>query len=98
MALLNFSGPTQKAYGIFLTFQSRNFVKKFSDYINKKHPNIYFTFEIEDQNSFLFLEIKLLRNTEKKPFQTLFLSKSTFNGVFTKFSYFNFDSHDMQNS
>ena len=93
---MNFSGPTQKAYGIFLMFQSGNFVKKFSDLdLDKKRPNIYFTFEIEDQNSFLFLEIKLLGNTDKKPFQTLFLSKCTFNGVFTKFSYFNFYSHDI---
>ena len=40
--------------------------------MNTKHPNIRFTFEIEDQNSFLFLDIKIIRNTEKKSFIKLF--------------------------
>ena len=30
---------------------------------------IRFTFEIEDQNNFSFLDIKLIRNTEKKAFE-----------------------------
>ena len=29
-----------------------------------------FTFEIEDQNSFSFLEIKIIRNTEKRASET----------------------------
>ena len=40
---------------IFVMFQSRDHVKKFVDYMNTKHNNIRFTFEIEDQNSFSFL-------------------------------------------
>ena len=51
-------------------FQYRNHVKKFVDYINTKHPNIHLTFEIEDQNCFSFLDIKIVRNTEKKAFET----------------------------
>ena len=47
-------------------FRSRDYVKKFVDYINAKHPNIRFTFEIEDQNSFSFLDLKIIRNTDKK--------------------------------
>ena len=35
-------------------FRSRDYVKEFVDFINAKHPNISFTFEIEDQNSFHF--------------------------------------------
>ena len=50
-------------------FQYRGHVKKFVDYMNTKHPNIRFTFEIEDQNSLSFLNIKIIRNTEKKAFE-----------------------------
>ena len=56
--------------------------------MNTKHPNIRFTFEIEDQNSFSFLDIKIIRNPEKKAFKTVVYRKSTFNGVFTNFKSF----------
>ena len=59
--------------------------KKFFDYVNARHPNIRFIFEIEDQNSFLLLDIKIIRNTEKKAFETSVYRKSSFNGVFTNF-------------
>ena len=55
---------------IFVMSRSRDHVKRFVDYVNTKHPNIRFTFEIEDQKSFLFLDIKIIRNTEKKAFET----------------------------
>ena len=48
---------------IFVMFQSWDHVEKFVDYMNTKYPNIRFTSEIEDQNSFSFLDIKLIRNT-----------------------------------
>ena len=35
---------------IFVIFQPRDCVKKFVDYMNTKHFNICFTFEIQDQN------------------------------------------------
>ena len=38
--------------------------------MNIKHPNIRFTFEIEDQNSSSLLDIKIIRNIEKKDFET----------------------------
>ena len=56
--------------------------------MNKKHPNIRFIFEVEDQNSFSFLDIKIIRNTEKKAFETSVYRKSTFSGVFTNFKSF----------
>ena len=34
--------------------------------MNTKHPNIRFTFEIEDQNSFSFLDIKIIITLRKK--------------------------------
>ena len=61
------------AKGMLMTsvmFQSRDHVKMFVDYMNVKHPNIRFTFEIEDQNSFSFLDIKIIKNTKKKAFET----------------------------
>ena len=69
-------------------FRSRDHVKKFVDYMNTKHSNIRFTFEIEDQNSFSFLDIKIIRNTEKKAFETSVYRKSTLSGVFTNFKSF----------
>ena len=38
--------------------------------MNTKHLNIHFTFEKEDQSRFSFLDIKIIRNTEKKHFET----------------------------
>ena len=73
---------------IFVMFRSRDDVKKFADYMNTKHPNIHFTFEIEDQNSFSFLDIKIIRNTAKKAFETSVYRKSTFGGSFTNFKSF----------
>ena len=69
-------------------FRLRDHVKKFVDYMNKKHPNIRFTFEIKDQNSFSLLDTKIIRNTEKKAFETSIYRKSTFSGVFTNFKSF----------
>ena len=43
--------------------------------MNTKHPTIRFTFEIEDQNSFSRLDIRIIRNTEKKSFRNISLQK-----------------------
>ena len=55
----------------------RGNVKNCGDYMNTKHPNIRFTFEIEYQN--------IIRNTQEKAFETSIYEKSTFSGVFTNF-------------
>ena len=49
---------------------------------------IRFTFEIEDQNRFSFLDMKIIKNTEKKAFETSVYRKSTFSGVFSIFKSF----------
>ena len=67
----------------FVMFQSRDYVKKFVDYINTKHPNVHFIFEIEDQNWFSFADIKLTETLRKKAFETSVYRKSTFSGVLT---------------
>ena len=56
--------------------------------MHAKHPNIRFTFDIEDRNSFSLLDIKIIRNTEKKALETSVYGKSTFNSVFTNFKRF----------
>ena len=73
---------------ISVVFQSGDHVKKFVDFMNTKHPNIRFTLEIEDQNSFLFLDIKIIKSTEKKAFETSVYRISTVSGVFTNFKSF----------
>ena len=85
---IEFKPKLYKKYvdNIFVMFRSMDHVKKFVDYMNTKHPNIRFTFEIEDQNSFSFLDIKIIRNTEKKAFETSVYIKSTFSGAFINFN------------
>ena len=68
-------------------FQSRDHVKRFVDCMNTKHPNIQFAFKTEVQNSFLSLDIKIIRNT-KKAFGTSVYRKSMFSGVFANFKSF----------
>ena len=46
-------------------FQSRDHVKKFVDFMNTKHPFIRFTFELKDQNSFLFLNMEISETLRK---------------------------------
>ena len=47
---------------IFVMFRSRNHIEQFLDYMNIKHPNTRFTFEIEDEDSFSFLEAETIKN------------------------------------
>ena len=56
-----------------------------SDDLAAKHSTIHSTFEIEDQNSFSFLDIKIIRNTEKKAFEASVYRKDAFSDVFTNF-------------
>ena len=43
--------------------------------MNTKHPTIRSIFEIEDQNSFSRLDVRIIRNTEKKSFRNISLQK-----------------------
>ena len=75
-------------YDIFVMIRSRDHIQMFVDYMNTKHLNIRFTFEIEDQNIFTFLDIKIIRSPNKKTFKTSVYRKSTPSGVFTNFKSF----------
>ena len=68
---------------IFVTFNSYAQLIKFVDYMNHQHPNIKFTFEVEKNNNFSFLDVKICRENIK--FITSVFRKPTFSGVFTKF-------------
>ena len=44
---------------IFLLFRSKEHIEKFPLHLNCQHRNIKFTSEIEENNSFSFLDIKI---------------------------------------
>ena len=75
---------------IFVLFKSKEHVKFFVNYMNTKHKNIKFTFEIEDSNNFSFLDVKITR--KNKRFVTSIFRKATFSGVYT-----NYDSFILEN-
>ena len=61
--------------------------------MNLKHKNIKFTFETEDSNNFSFLDVKITR--KNKRFVTSIFCEATFNGVFTDYDSFIFDTYKM---
>ena len=71
---------------IFVTFNSYSQLLKIVDYMNHQHPNIKFTFEVEKNNNFSFLDVKICRANNK--FTTSVFRKPTFSGVFTNFDIF----------
>ena len=78
---------------IFVLFKSKEHLKLFVNYVNLKHKNIKFTFETEDSNNFSFLDVKITR--KNKRFVTLIFCEATFNGVFTNYDSFIFDTYKM---
>ena len=71
---------------IFLLFKKLEHAKNFADYMNSKHKNISFTFEVEKEGSFPFLDVNISR--DKNKFVTSVYRKSTFSGVYTNFTSF----------
>ena len=47
----------------FLLFYDKSHVQKFLDYLNSKHPNIKFTFEVENSGKINFLDIHITRDS-----------------------------------
>ena len=68
---------------IFVTFNSYSQLLKFVNYMKHQLPNIKFTFEVENNNNFSFLDVKTWRENNK--FSTSVFRKPTFSGIFTKF-------------
>ena len=65
---------------IFVTFNSHEQLKKFSEYMNTKHPNTKFTFEYKVNNS-SFLDVKISRKNNKLTISLY--KKPTSSGVLT---------------
>ena len=73
---------------IFVLFDSVEQVEKFQKYLNSKHQNITFTFEIEKNNSLPFLDVDVIREYSINTFKTSLYRKPTFSGVYTNFKSF----------
>ena len=71
---------------IFVTFNSYSQLLKFVDYMNHQHSNLKFAFEVEQNNSFSFLDVKIRR--ENDSFTASIYRKPTFSEVFTHFDSF----------
>ena len=67
----------------FCIFQNRTQVECFLNYLNRQHPNIKFTQELEENNSLPFLDT-LVTHVENG-FNTNLYRKKTFTGLYTHF-------------
>ena len=70
----------------FLPFRSKQHIEKFWNYLSRQHKNIRFTFEIENENAILFLNIKRSRGNNK--FTASVYRKAISSEVFTNFQSF----------
>ena len=68
---------------IFLLFKRPEHFKSFVDYMNSKHKNINFSFEIEKDEQMPFLNVNVFREDGK--FVTNVYRKETFTGVYINF-------------
>ena len=91
-AINNYLGVLPSAYrhyvdDCFLIFNSTKSCNCFFSYLNKIHPNIKFTQEVEENNSLPFPDVLLIRNQEGLIDTTLY-RKPTFYGLYTKWTSF----------
>ena len=70
----------------FLLFKSTDQIPQFLDFLNRQHPNIKFTCEIESNFTLPFLDISIIR--KNGVFETSVYQKPTFTGLFTNFHSF----------
>ena len=71
---------------IFVMFLCQSHLKDFVNYMNTKHPNIKFTSEFEENDSFSFLDVKITRRNNQ--LVTSVFRKATFSGIFINFKSF----------
>ena len=71
---------------IFVLLRSREHILLLANYLSSKHPNINFTFEVEDNNSLPFLDVDVFRDSNS--FSSTVHRKDTFSGVFTNYNAF----------
>ena len=66
--------------------RSNEHVAKLAEYLSSKHPNIRFTFELENDNTLPFLDVNVYRDAGK--FSSSVHRKMTFSGVYSNFCSF----------
>ena len=71
---------------IFVLLRSAEHVHQLATYLSSKHTNINFTFEVEENETLPFLDVKVFRDVDC--FTTSIHRKATFSGVFTNYSAF----------
>ena len=71
---------------IFVLLRSRDHIERLATYLSSKHPNINFTFEVEEDNRLAFLDVNVYRDSDK--FSSSVHRKDTFSGVFTNYEAF----------
>ena len=60
---------------IFITIISQNKFKRFTEYMNHQHSTTKFTFEVEQNNTFLFLDMTTSKNLWKNILETIYYGK-----------------------
>ena len=70
----------------FVLFSSSDHVKKFHHYLNSRHRNMTFTYEVEEGNKLPFLDVLINRDQDR--FSTSLYRKPTFSGLYTNFNSF----------
>ena len=73
---------------VFVLFKNLDQAEKFKDYLNKKHKNIYFSLEVEENNKLPFLDVNVFRSEQSNMFMTSLYRKPTFSGMYTNFKSF----------
>ena len=66
---------------IFILIRSNEHIQLLADYFSSRHPNIKFTFELENNNFIPFLDVNVFRDA--RSFSSSIHRKDTFSGVYT---------------
>ena len=73
---------------IFLLFENMQCLESFHQYMNAQHPNMNFTYKLEENGSLAFLDVFVTRDLTNNMFITSVYRKPTFSGVYTNFDSF----------
>ena len=71
---------------IFVLIRSNDHIELLAQYLSTQHPNIKFTYELENDNRLPFLDVNVFRDAGK--FSSTVHRKATFSGVYSNFRSF----------
>ena len=77
--------------GIFVLLRSSDHVDKLAEYLSSKHPDIRFTYELENNSILPFLDLNVRRDARK--FFSSVHRKATFLGMYSNFNSFMPDTY-----